>query len=578
MSIKELDRQYVAGTYKRFPVEIVSGKGSVVRDTAGKEYIDMGSGIGVTAFGIADDVWQKAVTDQIGRVQHMSNLYYTEPCARLAEMLCKKTGMKKVFFSNSGAEANECAIKAARKYAAETRGAEDSTIVTLKNSFHGRTLTTLAATGQEHYHELYQPLTPGFVHAEPGDLDDVKRLCEENRAAAVMIECIQGEGGVLVQDKDFVCGIARWARENGILLVVDEVQTGNGRTGKLYSYMNYDIEPDVVSTAKGLAGGLPLGATLLGESIINGAGENQSKMILVLKDWSKRGAGESLYEIVKRVQKISDDIPEAEVFALRLPPVKGMGSQGGIAVLFQSIGDNDPVKFSREVLRMRGELAKSPLAEAVNGGFYTDTPHLRVTIDRAKCELMKVPMSSIYTALQHNLGSIYVNDVNLGTQVNRVTAMADWSGRARPEDIRRLYVRSKTGAMVPIDTLVTCSEELGPRACYRCNQFLYCTEQFIPKPGVSTSEAIGEILRICRDKLSPGFINDWAGFTYESLKSRGDEGFLFGLAIFLVYLVLVAHLESWRAAFRQILPSVTAVFGAILALTLSGDTTTGFSQ
>jgi len=189
-----------------------------------------------------------------------------------------------------------------------------------------------------------------------------------------------------------------------------------------------------------------------------------------------------------------------------------------------------------------------------------------------------VPMSSIYTALQHNLGSIYVNDVNLGTQVNRVTAMADWSGRARPEDIRRLYVRSKTGAMVPIDTLVTCSEELGPRACYRCNQFLYCTEQFIPKPGVSTSEAIEEILRICRDKLSPGFINDWAGFTYESLKSRGDEGLLFGLAVFFVYLVLVAHLESWRAAFRQILPSVTAVFGAILALTLSGVALSVYSR
>ncbi len=269
MSIIETDKKYVAGTYNRFPVEIVSGKGSVVTDIDGKQYIDMGCGIGVTAFGIADDVWQKAVTDQIGRVQHMSNLYYTEPCARLAEMLCRRTGMKKVFFSNSGAEANECAIKAARKYAAETRGAEYSTIVTLKNSFHGRTLTTLAATGQEHYHELYQPLTPGFVHAEPGDLDDVKRLCEENKAAAVMIECIQGEGGVLVQDKDFVCGIARYAQENGILLLVDEVQTGNGRTGALYAYMNYGVEPDVVSTAKGLAGGLPLGATLLGEKVQN---------------------------------------------------------------------------------------------------------------------------------------------------------------------------------------------------------------------------------------------------------------------------------------------------------------------
>ena len=316
--------------------------------------------------------------------------------------------------------------------------------------------------------------------------------------------------------------------------------------------------------------GVEKSVTLFGTSIINGSGENQAKMFLVLKDWGERGSGESSYEIARRVQKIADELPDAEIHTLRMPPVKGMGSQGGVSVLFQAIGDNDPVKFSREVLRMRGELAKSPLAESVNGGFYTDTPKLRIKVDRAKCELMKVPMSSIYTVLQHNLGSIYVNDVNLGTQVNRVTAMADWSGRARPDDIRKLYVRSKTGAMVPIDTLVTYCEELGPRACYRCDQYLYCTEQFIPKPGVSMSEAVEEVRRICREKLSPGFINDWSGFTYESLKSRGDEGLLFGLSLFLAYLVLVAYRESWRAAFRQLLPSVTAVFGAVLALTVSG--------
>ena len=317
-------------------------------------------------------------------------------------------------------------------------------------------------------------------------------------------------------------------------------------------------------------GGVEKSVTLLGTSIINGSGENQAKMFLILKDWDKRGRGETSYEIARRVQKIADEMPEAEINTLRMPPVKGMGSQGGVSVLFQAIGDSDPEKFSREVLRMRGELAKSPLAESVNGGFYTDTPKLRIEVDRAKCELMKVPMSSIYTVLQHNLGSIYVNDVNLGTQVNRVTAMAGWSGRARPDDIRKLYVRSKTGAMVPIDTLVTCREELGPRACYRCDQYLYCTEQFIPKPGVSASEAVAEVLRICREKLSPGFRNDWAGFTYESLKSRGDEGLLFGLALLLAYLALVAYRESWRKAFWTLLPSVTAVFGAILALTVSG--------
>ena len=263
--LKTIDQQYVANTYARFPVEIVSGKGSLVYDETGKEYIDMGSGIGVTAFGIADEAWKAAVIAQLNKVQHMSNLYYTEPCAHLAQMLCEKAGMKKVFFCNSGAEANECAIKAARKYAAEKKGAEYYTIVTLQNSFHGRTLTTLAATGQAHYHELFQPLTPGFVHAPANDLEAATALALEHKAAAVMIECIQGEGGVIPLEKAYVQGLAAFCQEEDILLIVDEVQTGNGRTGALYAYMNYGIEPDIVSTAKGLGGGLPLGATLFGE-------------------------------------------------------------------------------------------------------------------------------------------------------------------------------------------------------------------------------------------------------------------------------------------------------------------------
>ena len=265
--LKTIDSTYVANTYKRFPVEIVSGKGSVVYDPDGKRYIDMGSGIGVTSFGIADEAWQQAVIAQLGKVQHMSNLYYTEPCARLAQMLCERTGMKKVFFSNSGAEANECAIKTARKYAAEKKGAEYSTIITLKNSFHGRTVTTLAATGQEHYHELFQPLTPGFVHAAADDLEGLKQLAADNKTAAIMIECIQGEGGVVPLSPGFVQGLAAFAAQEDILLIVDEVQTGNGRTGELYAYMNYGIRPDIVSTAKGLGGGLPLGAALLGEKV-----------------------------------------------------------------------------------------------------------------------------------------------------------------------------------------------------------------------------------------------------------------------------------------------------------------------
>ena len=267
MDIRETDRTYVANTYKRFPLTIVSGRGSVVRDEQGKEYIDLGTGIAVNSFGVSDEVWQKAVTEQIAKVQHMSNLYYTEPCARLAEQLCLRTGMKKVFFSNSGAEANECAVKVARKWAAEHKGPEYSTIVTLKNSFHGRTLTTLAATGQEHYHELFQPLTPGFVHAEPGNIGELKELVKAHRVAGMLIECVQGEGGVVPLEAAYVRAAAELAREEDFLLMVDEVQTGNGRTGALYAYMNYGISPDVVSTAKGLAGGLPLGATLLSEKV-----------------------------------------------------------------------------------------------------------------------------------------------------------------------------------------------------------------------------------------------------------------------------------------------------------------------
>lgn len=266
-NIKELDKAYVANTYNRFPVQIVHGKGSLMYDETGKEYIDMGSGIGVTSFGIADEDWLLSVFRQSMMVQHTSNLYYTEPCARLAKLLCDKTGFKKVFFSNSGAEANECATKAARKYAAEKKGEDYSTIVTLRNSFHGRTITTLAATGQDHYHELFTPLTDGFVHAETNNLQSVIDVSNANKTAAILIECIQGEGGVVPLDADFVRGVAEFAKENDILLIVDEVQTGNGRTGQLYAYMNYGIKPDIVSTAKGLGGGLPIGATLLGEKV-----------------------------------------------------------------------------------------------------------------------------------------------------------------------------------------------------------------------------------------------------------------------------------------------------------------------
>ena len=265
MSFMNMDQSYVAGTYKRFPVEIISGKGSRVTDINGKEYVDMGSGIGVTAFGFGDQAWMAAVTEQLGKVQHTSNLYYTEPCAKLAKLLCERTGMKKVFFANSGAEANECAIKVARKYSAMKKGSDCYTIVTLVNSFHGRTLTTLAATGQDHFHKDFQPLTPGFIHVPANDIAALEAAVAEHQVAGVMMEVIQGEGGVNALDQQYLMAADKLCHDNDIPFIIDEVQTGNGRTGKLYGYMNFKISPDIVSTAKGLGGGLPIGACMMNE-------------------------------------------------------------------------------------------------------------------------------------------------------------------------------------------------------------------------------------------------------------------------------------------------------------------------
>ena len=271
MNTKELDSKYIANTYARFPIVLERGKGSLVWDSEGREYIDMGSGIAVNAFGLADGQWMAAVTEQLGRLQHSSNLYYTVPDALLAEQLCERTGMKKVFFGNSGAEANECAIKCARKYAADKYSADKRyKIVTLVNSFHGRTVTTLAATGQDEYHQDFQPLTPGFLYAPANDCEALKALVEGDDAiAAIMFELVQGEGGVLPLTQEFVQCIADICRAKDILMVCDEVQTGNGRTGTLYAWMQYGIVPDIMTTAKGLGGGLPIGACLMGEKCEN---------------------------------------------------------------------------------------------------------------------------------------------------------------------------------------------------------------------------------------------------------------------------------------------------------------------
>ena len=263
-NLTQNDSLYIANTYARFPVEISHGKGSIAYDFDGKEYIDLGTGIGVTAFGYADEVWANAVKAQIDKVQHTSNLYYTEPCVSLAKLLCEKTGLKKVFFSNSGAEANECAIKVARKYY-EDKGIKNAKIITLNNSFHGRTLATLSATGQEVFHQSFLPLVDGFLHIDNGDINALNDAVKNNTVCAIMLECVQGEGGVLPVSNDFMQAVKKVCDDNDILLIVDEVQTGNGRTGKLYAYMHYGITPDVLTTAKGLGGGLPIGACVIGE-------------------------------------------------------------------------------------------------------------------------------------------------------------------------------------------------------------------------------------------------------------------------------------------------------------------------
>ena len=267
MNIKELDKAYVANTYARFDAVITSGKGSLLFGENGEEYIDFGSGIGTNAFGAADSVWKEAVIEQLNKIQHTSNLYYTEPGAILAEMLCKKTGMKKVFFSNSGAESNECAIKVARKYGTDQNPCKN-VIITLENSFHGRTITTLSATGQDKFHNNFTPFTEGFVHVRANDIDALNNAITD-KVTAIMIETVQGEGGVNVLDSEYLAEIEKITTEKDILLVIDEVQTGNGRCGELYSYMGLGLTPDIVSTAKGLAGGLPMGATMLGDKVEN---------------------------------------------------------------------------------------------------------------------------------------------------------------------------------------------------------------------------------------------------------------------------------------------------------------------
>lgn len=264
IEMKKKEKEYILQTYNRNDLCLSSGKGAVCTTPEGKELIDFSSGIGVNSLGFCDAGWVDVISKQAAKLQHVSNLFYTEPGANVAEILVKRTGLKRVFFANSGAEANEGAIKAARKYGNTKYGNGRNEIITLYNSFHGRTMATITATGQTHYHQYFDPFVQGFSHVEANNLSQLQE-CITDKTCAIIIETIQGEGGVLPLDQDYVKGVEKLCKDKDILLIIDEVQTGIGRTGTLFSYEQFDVNPDIVTVAKGLGAGLPIGAVLFGE-------------------------------------------------------------------------------------------------------------------------------------------------------------------------------------------------------------------------------------------------------------------------------------------------------------------------
>ena len=345
--IIEEDKKYIAGTYARFPVAFKEGKGSRLYDYDGREYVDCGSGIAVNIFGVIDEEWKNAVIAQMNSIQHASNLYYTKPQADLACLLCEMTGAKKVFFGNSGAEANECAIKAARKYGEIKYGADRKQIITLKESFHGRTLATLAATGQDAFHKYYGPFPEGFVYADP-TIEGVE-ACMNERTCAVMIECTQGESGVNVLDKNFVQAVEKLCRERDIIFICDEVQTGNGRTGRLYAYQAYGVSPDIVTTAKGLGGGLPIGACMLFEKCAGVFGHGDHGSTFGGNPVVCAGA----YSILSRIdEKLLQSVREkGEYFREGLKKIDGVKEVTGMGLMIGIHTDKPAAEVANECMK-----------------------------------------------------------------------------------------------------------------------------------------------------------------------------------------------------------------------------------
>ena len=332
--IRNDEQQYMMHAYGRFQTALVSGKGAVAKDVDGKEYVDFTSGIGVNCLGYCDDGWVKAVSEQVATLQHISNLYYSPLQTEVSKKLCALTGFDKVFLCNSGAEANECAIKIARKYSFDKYGKGRQKIITLVNSFHGRTVTTLAATGQDVFHNFFFPFTEGFEYAEANNIDSVKN-CIDDEVCAVFIELIQGEGGVMPLDKEFVNEIEKICKEEDILLMIDEVQTGISRTGAFYCYQNYGIQPDVITSAKGLAGGLPMGACLCVEKLADVLGAGTHGTTFGGNPIACAGAKEVLSRVatedfLKEVNAKGEYIREKLQTMANVSEVRGMGMMIGI--------------------------------------------------------------------------------------------------------------------------------------------------------------------------------------------------------------------------------------------------------
>lgn len=331
-TVKEKSDAHIMPTYARYDVAFVSGKGATLKGTDGKDYIDFGSGIGVNALGHADTGWVKAVTDQAAKTAHLSNLYYNPLQAELSALLCGVTGFGKVFFCNSGAEANEGAIKLARKYSFDKYGGGRSTIVALRNSFHGRTITTLSATGQDVFHNYFFPFTEGFRFVGAGDTDALEREIASGDVCAVMLEAVQGEGGVYPMPADFVAKAAALARANDVLLIFDEVQCGVGRTGKFFGFEHYGVHPDVVTCAKALAGGLPMGAVLCGASLGNVLGPGSHGSTFGGNPMACAGA----IEVVGRVSKpefLCEVAHKGDYIRQKVSAMPGVGEVRGFGLM-----------------------------------------------------------------------------------------------------------------------------------------------------------------------------------------------------------------------------------------------------